>query len=105
MSHQLFAARTTLWHAVAKSFLPILLLLGCASKNVADAKVSFTDTQTSSRRGHSPNEAAPADCGGGRRSLAIDPVLACYDRVRVAQHVRVARGAVELSQLLFPVYG
>lgn len=105
MSHQLFAARTTLSYAVAMSFLPILLLIGCASKDVADAKVSFTDTQTSSRRGHSPNEVAPADCGGSRRRLTIDPVLGCYESVRVAQHVRVAREAVELSQLLFPNSG
>ena len=102
MSHQLFAVRTTLSQAVAKSSLPILLLLGCASKDVADAKVSFTDTQTSSHRSHSPNEVAPADCGGSRRPLAIDPVLGCYESVRVAQHVRVAREAVELSQMLFP---
>jgi len=89
-------------HTAAKSILPILLLLGCASRDMAEAKAFFTDTQICSRGGLSPNEVASADCSGTQGLLAIDPVLGCYERVRTVQEVRNAKDALELSQVLFP---
>ena len=102
MSHQWFASRTTFLHTAAKSILPILLLLGCASRDMAEPKAFFTDTQICSRGGLSPNEVASADCSGTQGLLAIDPVLGCYERVRTVQEVRNAKDALELSQVLFP---